>query len=413
MGKASRARWEGNVKSMEIIAKDRDRITQEDIDFLRENYTSTGGLLPNAFAGGAFYTPTHVAKFIWDVLKAKGLPTNAKVLEPSVGSGVFLEHAPDDAVITGLELDKTSSKVTSLLYPNAEIVLGDALTHDKRNYYDVVIGNPPYGVQCAFEPSDGADTWISGSLAKGQRKGKSEVVFIELAIKAVKVGGYIAFVLPKGINFGNYAEKLRGLLHKTCWQVATIELPGETFVHTGTTIPTQILIWRKAPPLPLIKPITTKWNSNFRTGGSRDISEYEAEFLPGQPPAYFAKVTNIGWDKKGKPIMDESGLTQFDNLIEDWTDGGLMRENLYPQLPSWYELGKESSAFFFTHGNDTCDGYRDATNIWCSSGAPLRWQELTLGAGAEFIYEGEEYSSWVNDMECLQDEVVSRWEATS
>lgn len=413
MGKASRARWEGNVKSMEIISKDRENITQEDLKFLRDNYTSTGGLLPNAFAGGAFYTPTHVAKFIWDILKAKGLPPTAKVLEPSVGSGVFLEHAPDDAVITGLELDETSSKVTSLLYPNAEIVLGDALTHDKRNYYDVVIGNPPYGVQCTFEPSDGADAWVSGSLAKGQRKGKSEVLFIELAIKAVKVGGYIAFVLPKGINFGNYAEKLRGLLHKTCWQVATIELPGETFVHTGTTIPTQILIWRKAPPLPLIKPITTKWNSNFRTGGSRDISEYEAEFLPGQPPAYFAKVTNIGWDKKGKPITDESGLTQFDNLIEDWTDGGLMRENLYPQLPSWHDLGKESSAFFFTHGNDTCDGYRDASNIWRESEAPLRWQELTLGAGAEFIYEGEEYSSWVNDMEGLQDDVVSRWEATT
>lgn len=411
MGKASRARWEGNVNSMEIIAKDRDKITQEDIDFLRENYTSTGGLLPNAFAGGAFYTPTHVAKFMWDVLKAKGLPANAKVLEPSVGSGVFLEHAPDDAVITGLELDETSSKVTSLLYPNAEIVLGDALTHDRRNYYDVVIGNPPYGVQCAFEPSDGADTWISGSLAKGQRKGKSEVVFIELAIKAVKVGGYIAFVLPKGINFGNYAEKLRGLLHKTCWQVATIELPGETFVHTGTTIPTQILIWRKAPPLPLIKPITTKWNSNFRTGGSRDISEYEAEFLPGQPPAYFAKVTNIGWDKKGKPIPDEDGLTQFDELLEDWADDGLMRENLYPQLPSWHSVGKEPSAFFFTHGNDTGDGHREALMVWGGSGAPLRWNELTLGAGNEFTYEGEEYSSWIGDMELLQDEVVEKWEA--
>ncbi|MGG1641854.1 DNA methyltransferase [Paenibacillus sp. NRS-1782] len=61
MGKASRARWDGNVRSMAIVAKPREEITEEDVQFLRDNYTSTGGLLPNAYAGGAFYTPTHVA----------------------------------------------------------------------------------------------------------------------------------------------------------------------------------------------------------------------------------------------------------------------------------------------------------------------------------------------------------------
>lgn len=410
MGKASRARWDGNVKSMEIIAKPRDQVTAEDIDFLRENYTSTGGLLPNAYAGGAFYTPTHVAKFVWQALESK-LPLKPRVLEPSVGSGIFLEHAPADAEITALELDSTSVKVTSLLYPQAEVIEGDALTHNRRDYYDLVIGNPPYGVTCEFEQEEG-EVWVSGSTAKGKRKGKSEVLFIELAIKAAKPGGYIAFVLPKGLAFANYAEKLRKYMHANCWQVATVFLPGETFVHTGTTIETQIMVVRKAPAnTPLIDAVQQKWGSNFHRSDYGDITEFGAKFLPGQPPAYFAKITNIGWDKKGVMRPNEDGLTQLDELLEDFKDDNLMRENLYPHLPSWHGVDKGNEAFFFSHGNETCDGYRDGSRTFANG--PYRWNELTLGAGKEFTYEGVEYSSWVDDMETLQDRLIKESEESS
>lgn len=405
MGKASRDRWEGNIKSMEIIAKNPEEVTENDIEFLRQNYTSAGGLLPNAFSGGAFFTPTHVARFIWEILSER-LPEKPKVLEPSVGAGVFLEHAPEDAELTGLELDETSSKVTSLLYPNANIILGDALQHEKRDYYDLVIGNPPYGVSCEFETDD---EWISGSIAKGKRKGKSEVMFIELAIKAAKVGGYIAFVLPMGISFGNYAAKLRKYMHENCWQVATILLPGETFVHVGTTIPTQIIVLRKAPPATLlIDSAEQKWGSNFRRSDYKDITEFGAKFLVGQPPAYFAKVNDIGWDAKGK-FVDKwgDGLTHLDELVEDFTDGGLMRENLYPHLPSWHGVDKGNDSFFFSHGNETCDGYRDASASFGESA--MRWNELTIGAGKEFMYEGVEYSSNIDEMEELQDSLIEEY----
>ncbi|AUS17013.1 SAM-dependent methyltransferase [Bacillus velezensis] len=389
---------------MEIIAKALDQITEEDIEFLRQNYTSAGGLLPNAFSGGAFFTPTHVAKFVWDMLKPR-LPETPKVLEPSVGAGVFLEHAPKDAEITALELDSTSAKVTSLLYPDAEIIEGNALVHGRRGYYDLVIGNPPYGVNVKFEPQEGEE-WRSITKKKGEYGGKSEVAFIELAIKAVKPGGYIAFVLPLGISFANYASKLRMLMHETCWQVATILLPGETFQHVGTTIPTQILILRKAPPITeLIPPATTKWRSNFRRGGDTDISENNAKFLEGQPPAYFAKVTDIGWDAKGKSTdASGDGLTQLDELIDDFTDDNLMRENLYPHLPSWYGINKGNEAFFFSHGNGQCDGLRDAAATFLEG--PYRWNELTLGAGDEIEWNGRMVSSFDFDW---QDEIVRNY----
>lgn len=403
MGKADRKRWEGNVKSMEIIAKPRDQITQDDVEFLRQNYTSAGGLLPNAFSGGAFFTPTHVAKFIWQILTSR-LPKAPRVLEPSVGAGVFLEHAPADAEITALELDKTSAKVTSILYPNAEVIEGNALAHDRRDYYDLVIGNPPYGVTVEFP--DTGEEWRSLSKSKGKRKGKSEVAFIELAIKTVKPGGCIAFVLPKGLAFANYANKLRKLMHETCWQVATIMLPSETFQHVGTTVETQIIVLRKAPPgTRLIPTAETKWGSNFRRSDFGDITQYDAKFLEGQPPAYFAKVTDIGWDAKGRSTDKwGDGLTQLDELVEDFTDDGLMRENLYPHVPSWFGVEKGNEAFFFSHGNDTCDGYQDASNTYPDG--PYRWNELTLGAGSEVEWNGELRSTYDFDW---QDEIVNEW----
>ena len=399
IGKADRKRWEGNVKSMEIIGRPRDQITQEDVEFLRQNYTSAGGLLPNAFSGGAFFTPTHVAEFIWRVLYDK-LPDQPKILEPSVGSGVFLEHAQQDAEITALELDETSAKVTSILYPKANVILGDALTHDKRDFYDLVIGNPPYGVSVEFDAGD--EDWTL-TKTKGKRKGKSEVAFIELAIKAAKPGGYIAYVLPKGIAFANYAAKLRKLMHETCWQVATIMLPGETFAHVGTTIETQIIILRKATPnARMIPSVETKWGSNFRRSDYGDISQYGAQFLEGQTPAYFAKVTDIGYDKDGRSTDKwGDGLTQLDELVGDFTDT-LVRENLYPHVPSWYGVEKGNDAFFFTHGNDTCDGHRDASLTY--SECPYRWNELTLGAGKEVEWRGEERSTFDFGW---QDEIVS------
>jgi hypothetical protein len=402
IGKVDRKRWEGNVRSMEIVAKPRDQITEDDVKFLHENYTSSGGLLPNAFSGGAFFTPTHVAKFMWDVLSPR-LPSNPKILEPSVGSGVFLEHAPLDAEITALELDETSAKVTSLIYPQTNVIVGDALTHDKRDYYDLVIGNPPYGVSVEFDDND--EEWHAVNKTKGKRKGKSEVAFIELAIKAVKPGGYIAYVLPKGIAFANYAEKLRKLLYDTCWQVATIFLPGETFQHVGTTIETQILIVRKVTPnARKIKSAETKWGSNFRRSDYGDIAEYNAEFFEGQTPASFVKVTDIGYDKHGKSTDKwGDGLTQLDELVDDFTDT-LVRENLYPHVPSWHGL-KDVTTFMFSNGNDTCDGYRDASRTYADG--PYRWNELTLGAGTEVIdHNGVERSTW--DFE-WQDEIVAEW----
>lgn len=385
---------------MAIVAKPRDEITAEDTAYLRENYTSAGGLLPNAYAGGAFFTPTHVARFIVEALRglSGGIAPGSRWLEPSCGSGVFIEHIPDDAEITALELDDLSAKVTSLIYPHANVIQGDAFLHGQRDYYDFVVGNPPYGVTIDVAVDTLPDAFETLRVSKERARGKSEVAFIELAIKAARPGGYIAFVLPMGINYAGHAEKIRQILYETCWHVATIMLPGETFALTGTTISTQILIVRKAPPgTPLIPSAEKRWRGYYG-----DITQLDAKFLAGQTPAYFAQITDIGYDKDGKST-DKWGdgtygpdgtyvpITQLDALLEDFTDDYLMRENLYPHIPSWYGV-KDVTAFMFSHGNGSCDGYQDASRTF--SDGPYRWNELTLGAGVEVEWRGEEVSTF-------------------
>lgn len=393
---------------MAIVAKPDAEITDEDREFLRENYTSAGGLIPNAYSGGAFFTPTHVARFIVDVLRNLSggeFPEGARFLEPSAGSGVFLEHLPDEADITAIELDETSARVSSILYPHIDVVQGDALTHGRRDYYDYVIGNPPYGVPIEFD--DGGEEWISVGKTKGVRKGRSEVAFTELAIKAVRPGGYIAYVLPMGIGYASYAEKLRRLMYDTCWHIATIGLPGETFQHVGTTVETQILVLRKVTPnARRISTVTQRWRSNFRISDFGDITEFGAKFFEGQMPAYFARVTDIGYGKDGKPTNRwGDGRTQLDELVDDF-DGSLVRENLYPHIPSWYGIERGNESFMFSHGNDTCDGYREAAIVY--SCGPYRWNELTLGAGEEVMCgaTGQEWSTYDFDW---QDAIVAAY----
>lgn len=378
MGKADRKRWDGNVRSMAIIAKPDADITADDLAFLRENYTSAGGLLPNAYSGGAFFTPTHVARFIVEALRglSGGFSANQTWLEPSCGSGVFLEHVPTDAEVTALELDETSARVSSLLYPAINVIQGDALTHGRRNYYDFVIGNPPYGVSLDIAAEDLPDDYVTLTKKRDRCGGKSELAFIELAIKAAKPGGYIAFVLPKGIGFSSAAQKVRDLAKETCWHVASVELPGTTFAHVGTSIATDLHILRKVTPNARKVPVIYSQigSGKYPLDIVKQTEEAEAStfWYEGQQPIFHAIITDIGYDKDGRSTDKYGdGLTQLDELLEAFTDDCLTRENCDPVAPFKNEY----------HGFSVKVPPYEEWRV--KDGLVTYWNVLTLGRGED------------------------------
>lgn len=410
MGKASRARWDGNVRSMAIVAKPHADITEDDVQFLRDNYTSTGGLLPNAYAGGAFYTPTHVARFITGALRGLSggsFPRGSRFLEPSCGSGVFIEHLvpkdgtskPPDYGITALELDETSAKVTSLIYPQANVIQGDAFLHDRRDYYDYVIGNPPYGVSIDVDAGALPDAFETLKVAKGQARGKSESAFIELAIKVVRPGGYIAFVLPKGIGQSGLSAKIREIMRETCWHIASIELPGETFALTGTTIKTDIHILRKITPN--ARKVYVKYKDvagAYHRAEQTDERAADTFWYEGQMPILQAQINDIGYDKDGRSTDKwGDGLTQLDELAEAF-ENDLMRANTNPITPDISGLVHAFNVKIPPH------------EVWREKSRQMAyWNVLTLGRGEDITVRGGTPESSFDF--AWQDRIVSAYYA--
>lgn len=89
-----------------------------------------------------FFTPDHVCKFIAEYLNPL-LPEKPKVLEPSAGVGALLNYIREDAEITCVELEPSQCKILEYTEPTWEVLNMSAGEFERKDYFDLVIGNPP------------------------------------------------------------------------------------------------------------------------------------------------------------------------------------------------------------------------------------------------------------------------------
>lgn len=371
MSKEARERIIKNNRCLDILAKDKNDITEEERLFLKKEYTGWGSILGNSVGLAQFFTPNHVCKFIAEYINPL-LPDNPKVLEPSAGVGALLNYIRKDAEITCVELEPSQCKILEYTEPTWEVLNMSASEFRRENYFDLVIGNPPFNLTIQTERE-----W---SLRKKTGKINSDELFLELAIESVKVGGYIIFILPQSINYRDSLAGIRKIIYENCWVIANISLPPETFCASGTNIPTTLLILRKAPK-----------NIPFVT--TTDVKELgEVKFLLGQPPVISIEITNIGYDKKGKvvPIFeDDTSYTQLDYVLDALKDD-LVFSNICPEEPEWKAKGKEPF-------NLMCVGKVGMAYNYAKNGThkdlPIMYNQLTLGRGQEVEFEGVQYST--------------------
>ncbi|UTC44699.1 LPD1 domain-containing protein [Treponema sp. OMZ 857] len=143
----------------------------------------------------AFYTPKAVCDTLWRLVDAYA-PDVKTVLEPAGGTGRFLEGREHNDC-TLIELDETASRIARLLHPTAEVktqafqelFFKDGVIHNAQytgKKFDLVIGNPPYGLYSGFYKGKGEGTTHS----------RYEQYFLDRALDVVKDGGLVAFVLP-------------------------------------------------------------------------------------------------------------------------------------------------------------------------------------------------------------------------
>ena len=107
-----------------------------------EEYAATRASTLNAH-----YTSPTVIKAIYEAVGNMGFRTG-NILEPSMGVGNFfglLPHEMSDSRLYGVELDSITGRIARKLYPKADITVAGFETTDRRDFFDLAVGNVPFG----------------------------------------------------------------------------------------------------------------------------------------------------------------------------------------------------------------------------------------------------------------------------
>ncbi|GAB5008967.1 hypothetical protein MAHJHV63_34050 [Mycobacterium avium subsp. hominissuis] len=136
----------------------------------------------------AHYTDPAVAAAVWDALGRAGF-SGGRVLEPGCGSGTFISHAPEQAVMVGVEADATTAAIAALLCPSAQIRHeGFETTRVPENSFTAAIGNVPFGRYALTDP------------AHNRSRHSIHNHFIIKALALTAPGGYVAWISPQSVE---------------------------------------------------------------------------------------------------------------------------------------------------------------------------------------------------------------------
>ncbi len=185
----------------------------------------------------AHYTAPLVIRSMYSALQHLGF-AHGRILEPALGLGHFIGVMPDEmhsrSQITGVEIDSITARLTTALYPDADIrhqPFEEARLAD--NFYDVAISNIPFGDYKPFDPR--FKTW-------------SFVIhdyFFAKALDKVRPGGLILFITSKG-TMDKHDGGLREYVTHQAGLLGAIRLPNDAFKkNANTEVTTDILILRK------------------------------------------------------------------------------------------------------------------------------------------------------------------------
>ncbi len=186
---------------------------------------------------GQFFTPEAVVTCCYRLIEGE-LPSIPAIVDPACGDGAFLRYALDHSMtlrerIIGCELD--AALVADLVRSGLQGVRqadGLAPANLPTGGFDLVVGNPPFGVATSSE---------------GRAMLASEVRFLLRALELARPGGLVALVLPSGVLANERLRSLRNDLLARCTVLAAIALPRDTFRRAGTDAACSILLLRNSP----------------------------------------------------------------------------------------------------------------------------------------------------------------------
>ena len=183
----------------------------------------------------AHYTSPTVIRGIYDAVEHMGF-RNGNILEPSMGVGNFFGMLPTsmaDSRLYGVELDSITGRIAKKLYPQADITVAGFETTDRRDFYDLAVGNVPFG---QYKVNDKAYNKLGFSIHN---------YFFAKAIDQVRPGGVVAFVTSR-YTLDSKDSSARKHMAERADLLGAIRLPNNAFrANAGTDVVSDIIFLQK------------------------------------------------------------------------------------------------------------------------------------------------------------------------
>lgn len=339
----------------------------QDYSFVRSHKTDLYQLVFYKFAtpfakdsNAQFVTPLPLIDFLVNIVNPRNGET---VIDPTVGIADFLsvsyvnsKSRLDDNNIFGLDIDEQMVMLATLNMllngdGNAKIKAkpgyGSLLTKfdnkgdlielipsmnkngdwdnrpdDKKlKKFDVVLTNPPFGDDRAYEPKDQKDKEVIECYelwdAYGGKKIDLGVIFLENAYQILKENGRLGIVLSNSIASIDSHKRTREWLMNKMRIVAIFDLPANVFAETGVN--TSIIVAYKPNPKELEKLKQKNYEVFFK-----DIQKVGYEVKTKKRVKYFEPTYKVNYntfeteiDQEGRVLLDED-FTETINKFKDW-----------------------------------------------------------------------------------------------
>ena len=249
----------------------------------------------------AHYTSPTVIRGIYDAVERMGF-RSGNILEPSMGVGNFFGMLPDtmqDSRLYGVELDSITGRIAKKLYPQADITVAGFETTDRRDFYDLAVGNVPFG---QYKVNDKAYNKLGFSIHN---------YFFAKAIDQVRPGGIVAFVTSR-YTMDSKDSTARKHMAERADLLGAIRLPNNAFkANAGTEVVSDIIFLQKRD-----RPIDHEpdWVQLGKTEDGFAINQYFVD----HPEMVLGELTteNTQYGREELTVVPIEGTSLADQLAE-------------------------------------------------------------------------------------------------
>ena len=273
-------------------------------------YTQLKGLLTEeeyaaarASTLNAHYTSPVVIRAIYDAVEKMGFQSG-NILEPSMGIGNFFGMLPSgmaDSRLYGVELDSITGRIAQKLYPQADITVAGFETTDRRDFYDLAVGNVPFG---QYKVNDKAYNKLGFSIHN---------YFFAKTIDQIRPGGVIAFVTSR-FTMDSKDSSARKYMAERADLLGAIRLPNNAFkANASTEVVSDILFLQKRDRPADIEPA---WVQLGQTEDSFNINQYFVDHPEMVLGNLELESTQYGHDLTVAPIEDANLADQLTEAVQ-------------------------------------------------------------------------------------------------